>query len=145
MPVWPKFVHRCNLSLRTAATRRKLDESRSAAAHQDAAFRALTQRLAATTFWKQHGVESGTSYSRFQSRVPLQSYRQIAPAVDQMKRGDKDVLWPGDCRLFGLTAGTTRGSPKVLPMTDDLLAHFRSKGGEALLFFAARRSSTGVS
>lgn len=144
MPVWPKFVHTISGSLQTAATQRKLRDERDATAQQDEAFRSLLRPLSTTSFWKQYGVESGMSYSRFQARVPLQRYDQIAPAVAQMRRGESNVLWPGKCTLFGLTSGTTDFTPKCLPMTDDLLAHFRRAGFEALLYFTARCGNPGI-
>ena len=143
MPVWPKFVYTFKASLQTAATRRKLRQ-RNDAAEQNAAFASLLRRLSATSFWKEKGIESGMSYATFQSRVPLQVYSHIAPAVERMKRGEADVLWPGQCSLFGLTAGTSGGGARCLPMTDDLLAHFRQAGLDALLYYTARARHAGV-
>src|SRR5687768_4032358 len=102
MPVWPKFVYRFRMSLRTAATQRKLRDPKAGDAAQDETFRSLITRLAVGSFWKPRGIAPGISYAQFQVRVPLQAYAQIAPAIAQMKRGESNVLWPGECRLFGL-------------------------------------------
>jgi hypothetical protein len=144
MPVWPKIVYTFSASLRTAATRRKLREHHRSPAQQEHAFGALTRELAGTAFWKEAGIEAGMDYTRFQTRVPLHTYEQIAPAVERMKTGESDVLWPGHCTLFGLTSGTSNGSPRCLPMTDALLAHFRQAGFDALLYYTARAGHVGA-
>ena len=144
MPVWPKFAYSFNGSLQTAATQRKLRDEGAAPAQQDEAFQSLVRPLSTTSFWKQYGVEPGMSYSRFQARIPLHRHEQIAPAVARMQRGEPDVLWPGKCTLFGLTSGTSDFTAKCLPMTEDLLAHFRRAGFEALLYFTARTGKSGI-
>jgi hypothetical protein len=144
MPVWPKFVYTIDVSLRAAATRRKLRDAHAPAAQQDATFRTRVGSVAGTSYGKQYGVEASMSYGQFQARVPLQTYERIASFVAEMQRGGKDVLWPGECPLFGLTSGTSGGEPKCVPMTDALLAHFRHAGMEALLFYVARAGNCGV-
>lgn len=138
MPVWPKFVYTFNVSVQTAATQRKLRDSHLAPAQQNEAFGALISQLAATTFWRERGIEKGMTYGRFQSRVPLHRYEQIASAVAQMQRGEKNVLWPGACTLFGRTSGTSNGAARCLPVTESLLAHLRRAGFEALLYYNVR-------
>ena len=82
------------------------------------------------------------TYSQFQARVPVHTYAHVAPAIEQMKHGQSDVLWPGRCTLFGLTSGTTGGQPRCVPMTNDLLGHFRRAGFTALLYYTARAPRT---
>ena len=144
MPVWPKIVYTSNVSLRAAATRWKLRQVDRAPAQQEQALGALTRRLAATSYWKEAGVKAGMGYADFRARVPVHTYERLAPAIEQMTQGASDVLWPGSCSLFGLTSGTSTGQPRCLPMTNDLLVHFRRAGFEALLYYAARTRRTGV-
>jgi hypothetical protein len=124
--------------LQSAATVSKLRETKTAPAAQEKVLHGLTSRLAATSYWKQAGIEAGMSYRQFQSRVPLQTYDQLAPAIGRMQSGESNVLWPGPCSLFGLTSGTSTGQPRWLPMTDDLLEHFRRAGFEAMLYYTTR-------
>jgi hypothetical protein len=49
------------------------------------------------------------------------------------------VLWRRRCSFFALTAGTTEGERRAIPVTDDLLFHFRDAGQDALLYFTARK------
>jgi len=92
MPVWPKFFYTFAVNMKTAGTEWKLRKKAGAVATQERAFASLTERLAATSFWKPAGIEAGMNYGQFRTRVPLHTYERLAPAVDRMKRGEKDVL-----------------------------------------------------
>src|SRR5207237_5440272 len=65
------------------------------------------------------------------------SHEQRAPSIEEMKLGAADILWPGRCALFALTSGTS-GQSKSIPMTEEMLTHFRTAGREALLYYTAR-------
>ncbi len=144
MPVWPKSFYTFGLSLKTAATEWKLRKKNAAPALQLRTFSALTRRLASTSCWRTAGIEAGMPYARFQSRVPLHTYEQLQPAIAQMQRGEADVLWPGRCALFARSAGTSTGEPKLLPLTEEMLAHFRRGSADALLYYTVRVKHAGV-
>ena len=144
MPAWPKSFRTFGLSLQTAATEWKLRQKRSAVAAQERTFRQLIPRLAAASVWRDAGVEASMPYDRFQARVPLQTYSALAPAIERMRTGDADVLWPGACALFALTSGTTTGEPKLLPVTEEMLAHYRRAALDALLYYTVRARHAGV-
>jgi hypothetical protein len=144
MLVWPKNFYIFGLSLKTAGAEWKLRQKRSAAADQERAFTALIAKLSATTFWREAGIEPQMSYARFKARVPLQTYVQIEPAIQRMRAGQADVLWPGTCTLFAATSGTVTGQPKILPITEEMLVHFRRGGRDALLYYTVRAKNAGV-
>ena len=144
MPVWPKIVYTYSVSLKTAATKWKLRQVDRARVHQENAFATLTRQLGATSYWKQMGLATGMTYADFQTRVPVHTHERLIPAIEQMVRGESDVLWPGRCSLFGLTSGTSSGEPRYLPMTPELLAHFQRGGLEALLYYTARVRHVGA-
>lgn len=144
MPAWPKSFYTFGLSLRTAATEWKLRRTHSAPEDQDRAFAGLLPRLAPTSYWRAAGVEAGMSYEKFQTRVPLHSHPQLAPAIERMKQGESDVLWPGRCAVFAATAGTSTGTARHLPLTEELLRHFRRAGLDALQYYTVRVRHAGV-
>lgn len=137
MPVWPKsfYVVRADLQIARIAPRlrRKTDPGA-----QPRAFDALTRGLGATAFWRGAGIEAGMNYEAFRSRVALRTYNDLRPAIQEMRRGKPDVLWRGRCSFFALTAGTTEGERRYVPVTDDLLFHFRDAGQDALLHYGVR-------
>jgi hypothetical protein len=144
MPVWPKSFYTFGVNLKTAGAEWKLRHKRGAEKAQHQALARLTPRLATTSYWKRAGVEAGMPYAKFQARVPLRSPEHLAPAIAQMQRGERDVLWPGRCALFALTAGTSTGTPHALPVTEELLAHFRRAGLDALLYYTVRVRHAGA-
>lgn len=60
-------------------------------------------------------------YSQFIRRVPLCDYEDIRKDVVRMIEGEKNILWPGTCRNFAQSSGTSGGRSKFVPVTDDNL------------------------
>ena len=143
MPVLPKSFLTIGASLQTARMKRSLRETNSAIPAQQKIFRSLVRKFAVTSFGEKSGVEAGMSYADFQGRVPLHTYEQLVPYLKRMKRGEASVLWPGQCSFYAVSAGTT-GTPKELPITPEMLAHFNAAGRESLLYYCARRGNTRV-
>ena len=55
--------------------------------------------------------------------VPTVEYDDIRPMAMRMVDGERDVLWPGRCRRFAQSSGTSGGKSKFVPITDDCLKH----------------------
>ena len=142
MPAWPKSLHLLTHSLRTAAQVRRLRRDQTGKAQASVLARLLAQ-LARGSHWSALGVRPGMSVAEFQATVPLQRHAHLAPAIERMRMGEADVLWPGRCDLFALTSGTT-GPRKLLPVTEDLVRHFHRAGRESLLHYTARVRHAGV-
>ena len=144
MIVPPRGVVRFAAGLLSARTARRLRRTDSGRSVQRRAFAALTSRLAATAFGREAGIEAGLRYETFRTRVAPRTYEMLVPYIERMRRGESDVLWPGRCAFFAVSSGTTTGRAKCLPVTGDLLAHFRRAGLESLLSYTARVGHTGV-
>lgn len=144
MPVLPKSLFVLGASFQTARTSRRLKRRDTAVPQQHAAFRFLADQLASTEVGAEAGIERGIDYAKFRARVPVRAYEQFAPAIERMKRGEADVLWPGQCAFYAVSSGTTAGRTKWLPITEGMLAHFRHAGLASLLFYAARAGHPGV-
>lgn len=131
-------------SLSTTRTHRRLQNKRSVLPAQESTFSDLIKNFASTVFGKENGIEKNLPYGSFQTQVPLRTYEDIWPYVARMKKGESGVLWPGVCSLFTQSAGTTTGRKKLLPLTDDLLAHFRKAGMDSLFYYTSRVGHAGV-
>src|ERR1035437_5786707 len=142
MPVLPKSLLVLGARLQTARTTQELRKKKTAIPAQQRTLRALTRQFAQTSFGRAVGLESGISYAQFQSRIPLHTYAQLAPYIEQMKRGAANVLWPGKCPFYAVTSGITDGPRKSLPFTWDMLAHFRRADRDSLLYYCARIGNT---
>jgi hypothetical protein len=127
-----------------ARTAWRLRAKNSAGPAQKRAFRSLIRQFAKTSFGRAAAISRGMTYASFQKRVPLHTYEQLAPYIEQMKRGAADVLWPGQCAFYAVSSGTTAGPTKYIPVTFEMLAHFRRAGLDSLLFYCVRTGSTKV-
>ncbi len=144
MTAWAKSFHTFGAGLLTAAAEWKLRKKRSGPEEQERAFDRLQPKLVASSYWREAGIEAGMTYRVFASRIVPRTYEQLAPAIEQVKRGEADVLWPGRCSLFAVSSGTTAGKTKFLPITEEMLAHFRRAGLDSLLYYTVRKKHAGV-
>lgn len=67
-------------------------------------------------------------YGEFSRRVPTCDYEKIRGDVMRMVRGERSVLWPGVCRDFAQSSGTSGGKSKYIPITADNLSRCHYKG-----------------
>ena len=144
MPAWPKPFYTFGAGMLTALAEWQLRKKTGAVAAQERTFARLTKRMSATSWWREAGVEPGTDYKTFAARLAPRTYEHFAPAIERVKRGEGDVLWPGPCSLFAVSSGTTAGPTKYLPVTEEMLTHFRQAGRDSVLYYTVRARNAGV-
>ena len=144
MLVLPKSLFHLGADFMTARAARRLRRRGRAVPAQVRTWRRLMAKMAATTYGQKVGLERGMDYDAFRERIPPQTYEQFAPCIERMKRGEADVLWPGRCAYYAVSSGTTAGRTKYLPVTAEMLEHFRQTGLDSLLFYTARVGHAGV-
>ncbi|MCH5220161.1 MAG: GH3 auxin-responsive promoter family protein [Muribaculaceae bacterium] len=88
----------------------------------------LTRAGSRTRYGAKDGVEREggrlpitDDYVVFSHALPLSPYPTIREAAMRMVRGERDVLWPGQCRRFAQSSGTSDGKSKYIPVTNDSL------------------------
>jgi hypothetical protein len=76
---------------------------------------------AATEFGRAHRLGEVRSYKDFAARVPVRSYKDFEPYLTRMRKGERDVLWPGLIRYYGQSSGTsnTAAMHKFLPISHE--------------------------
>lgn len=89
----------------------------------------LIRRAASTRWGLDHGYGSISSYEEFAARVPVTPYEELRPMVMSMIAGGRDILWPGRCRWYAQSSGTSDGRSKYIPVTDDSLRLSHYAGG----------------
>lgn len=95
-----------------AESRARMDVERS----QRDMLRKLLRMGAKTQWGRAHGVSAGDSYGDFVTKVAPQGYEAFRPFVERMVRGEADLLWPGRCRRFAQSSGTSGGKSKYIPL-----------------------------
>lgn len=122
---------RLMLVLAKAHCRRALRGILQAAKHattvQDRVLLAKIKRNADSDYGLAHGFHRIRSYADFRRQVPLQTYDDIRPYIDRLRRGEHQALFGSGqrVRMFALTSGTC-GEPKHIPVTDSFLSEFKA-------------------
>jgi hypothetical protein len=90
----------------------------------------LLSRARNTAFGREYrfGTEV-TDPQSFAAGVPLHTYDEIKPHIEQMLQGESDILWPGLVQWFAKSSGTTSDKSKFIPVTDDALHRTHYRGG----------------
>ena len=96
--------------------------------------RQLIYQARNTHFGKEHQLGSIKTYEAFKERVPIRDYESIAPYIQQIQAGERDVLWPGKPMYWAKTSGTTSGS-KYIPITKASLPHHIAAARNALFYY----------
>ncbi|HUP34705.1 MAG TPA: GH3 auxin-responsive promoter family protein [Candidatus Limnocylindria bacterium] len=113
--------------------RRQLEEVwRDPVAVQERALRRLTATARDTEFGLAHGFRGIRSVTEYQARVPVRDYGQLRPWLERAAAGEESVAWPGRCRDWVKTSGTTAGD-KVIPVTPEAFTAHKKGGWDALL------------
>ncbi len=86
----------------------------------------LVHRAAPSRFGRAHGFDRIRSYPDFVERIPIHTYADLSPYIEQLREGQVDALFaPGErILMFALTSGTT-DQPKYIPITSSVLADCR--------------------
>lgn len=95
---------------------------------QDEVLRYLLRRSSETEWGKKYDYKGIRSYEDFQ-KVPVQTYDDIKDYVDRMRRGEKDVLWPGHVMWYAKSSGTTNDKSKFIPVSKEALKRIHYAGG----------------
>ena len=87
-------------------------------------------KTAKNTIWgNKYGFNDIRDYSTFRNRVPVSTYEDLAPFIERMINGEKDVLWPSTVHWFAKSSGTTNARSKYIPVTKEILKKCHYKGG----------------
>ncbi|MEN9811882.1 MAG: hypothetical protein RL479_568 [Verrucomicrobiota bacterium] len=117
--------------------RARLASPDAARVGQVEAWSGLCRGWAGTAFGREYGLRPGMTPAAWRA-LPPRRYEEFLPWIERMKAGEADVLWRGRCPYFAVSSGTTAGRTKYLPVTAEMLVHFRRTGLSSLLFHAGR-------
>jgi hypothetical protein len=99
---------------------------------QEVLYQLLTK--SANTEWgRRFGYSSISTAREYQSRVPVQSYEDLIPYVDRLKKGEVNLLWPGEVKWFAKSSGTTSTKSKFIPVTRESLEDCHYRGAKDIL------------
>ena len=103
----------------------------------------LLAKAAATEWGKKYSYSTITSIKEYQSRFPVRTYEEILPYVERLRKGETNLLWPGEIKWFAKSSGTTSTKSKFIPMSREALedCHYRA-GKDILILYTMQKPET---
>lgn len=144
MTIVPRFLVSFIAGLRMTRFAQETARTGNGHAAQAAIFKYLVTRLGQTELGRRQSLHGGLDYDGFRVGQPLVEHAQYQPFIEAMEGGEADAIWPGSCRLYVDTAGTTTGSPRRLPVTDGMLGNFRAGLAAATFQHAQQAGHAGL-
>ncbi len=121
-----RFIYHLAFARRARQIARYATEARELQLEQ---LRFLLSRARSTAFGREYGFDRIQTPDDFSRAVPLSTYDEIKPWIERMLAGEKDILWPGLCKWFAKSSGTTGDKSKFIPVTADALQRTHYRGG----------------
>lgn len=105
----------------------------------------LLAKAAKTEWGKKFKYSSISSIKEYQSRFPVQTYEDILPYVERLRKGEANLLWPGEIKWFAKSSGTTSTKSKFIPMSREALedCHYRA-AKDILVIYTMQRPDTRI-
>ena len=100
--------------------------------HSIDAQRAVLQDLVTTAqytqFGKKYNFSSLFSLKEYKRKVPIHEYEDLQPYIEQMLKGEENVLWNTPVKWFAKSSGTTNNKSKFIPVSEESLQenHFKA-------------------
>lgn len=113
-----------------ASRRRALDKYQTQAEElQMQVLHRLVNKAKDTEWGRNHGFASVSSYEDFAKTSDINTYEELKLAIDRMRQGESDILWPGKVRWYAKSSGTTNDKSKFIPVSKDGLKDTHYAGG----------------
>jgi hypothetical protein len=86
-----------------------------------------------TAIGKNYDYSSIKSYQTFTERVPISTYENLEPLIEQTRKGEQNILWNTPIKWFAKSSGTTNAKSKFIPVSNEALEDCHYKGSKDLL------------
>lgn len=73
------------------------------------------------------------SYRAFAERIPISTYEDLEPLIEQTRRGEQNIFWPTQIKWFAKSSGTTNAKSKFIPVSPEALEDCHYKAGKDML------------
>lgn len=105
----------------------------------------ILAKAAKTEWGRKYNYSSIMSIKDYQARFPVQTYEDLLPYVDRLRKGETDLLWPGEIKWFAKSSGTTSAKSKFIPMSREALeeCHYRA-AKDILILYTVQRPDTRI-
>jgi len=100
---------------------------------QDEWFACLINDSINTQWGKKYDYRTIENINQFKERIPVQNYDTLKPYINQMLKGEQNVLWPSEIKWFAKSSGTTSDRSKFIPVSEESLEDCHFRGGKDML------------
>lgn len=105
----------------------------------------ILSKASLTEWGLKYKYASISSFKEFQERIPLQTYEDLMPFIERLRKGERDLLWPGRIRWFAKSSGTTSSKSKFIPVTREALEDCQFRAAkDILIIYTANNPSTKI-
>ncbi len=96
---------------------------------QRESLRHLIEAARNTEYGRNHAFSAMKGYEDFVKHTPVNTYEELKGAIDRMRHGERDILWPGKVKWYAKSSGTTNDKSKFIPVSQQGLKQMHYKGG----------------
>ncbi len=96
---------------------------------QTEALMSLVRKASDTEWGSQHKFADVKTYEQFAASSPVNTYEELKEAIDRMRQGGSNILWPGRVRWYAKSSGTTNDKSKFIPVSPQGLKDTHYRGG----------------
>lgn len=82
---------------------------------------------------KKYDFSSIKNYKTFSERVPVSTYEELEPLIEQTRKGAQNVFWNTPIKWFAKSSGTTNAKSKFIPVSPEALENCHYKASKDLL------------
>ncbi|MBC8489208.1 MAG: GH3 auxin-responsive promoter family protein [Bacteroidetes bacterium] len=100
---------------------------------QDEWLKKLLVKARDTEWGKKYDYKSINSLKEYKERVPINDYDALKPYINRLRKGEQNILWNSDIKLFAKSSGTTADKSKYIPVSQEALEECHYKGGKDML------------
>ncbi|QEE48326.1 GH3 auxin-responsive promoter family protein [Flavobacterium alkalisoli] len=100
---------------------------------QEELLHSLVRSAENTSFGRKYDFSSVRSYATFAERIPISTYEDLEPLIEQTRRGEQNVIWSSQIKWFAKSSGTTNAKSKFIPVSAEALEDCHYKAAKDLL------------
>jgi hypothetical protein len=86
-----------------------------------------------TVLGKKYEYSSIKNYNIFNERIPVSTYEELEPFIEQTRQGAQNIFWNSNIKYFAKSSGTTNAKSKFIPVSSEALEHNHYKASKDLL------------
>jgi len=86
-----------------------------------------------TQFGERYGMTRNWTANEFRQNIPICTYEDLLPYIDQIKEGKENILWNTPVNWFAKSSGTSGGKSKFIPISEENLENCHYQAAKDVL------------